>query len=170
MSPHKWGFLGAIIAAIIIGSFGYASINHVPLPILSQSTALTKDSNISITIAYPGPGDMVDRVQQVRGKLSGKLPEGTHAWLVVSGYSDLPFRLWQPSVQIPDTDTWDIKVYVGGVNETGNKYQIAAVLVNEDWHDYFNYYIRKSNLDNYWWNVPLPVEFPIKDKIEVIRK
>lgn len=164
----KWFAIGAIVTLILVFAcfslFGYPS-NKLESP----------GNNISINITSPWKDETVDHDQQVRGRFSGKLPEGTHAWLLVSGDHGLPFRIWQPEAEIPDKDPWEITAQIGagaGSNEseTGNKYELATVLVDDQWHDYFHYYIQTSYEENYWWNFPLPAEFPIRNEIEVIRK
>jgi hypothetical protein len=173
----KWFAIGAIVALFVsififlsLPQFGYA-FNKLESP---------GSSNISIKITYPSENNNVVHPQQVAGKFSGKLSEGRHAWLLASlvSYSDRPgdrpYRWWEPLGEIiPDKDSWEVTAYIGAAGadiETGNKYEIAAVLVNEEWHDYFNYYKQNAKDSTFWWTVPLPIEFPIKDKIEVIRK
>lgn len=152
--------------------FFFASLYLLGYTINKETTPFKEDGTVSINITYPNENNWIGHLQQVAGKFSGKLSEGKHAWLLAS-YGSLPYRWWEPLGEIiPDKDSWEVTAYIGaaGAGETGNKYEIAAVLVNEEWHDYFNYYKQNAKDSTFWWTVPLPTEFPIKGKIEVFRK
>ena len=124
-------------------------------------------SDPRINIESPKNNEGIARMLNVTGEFSGKLPAGWHAWLV-SSYKDLP-NLYQPLVEIPNLDFWKVKVWVGGPDEASHKYEIAVILVNDEWDEYFRYW-QSCAVNNKWYtSVPLPNNFPVKDRVDVIR-
>ncbi len=166
---HFMGYLAVAIASIIVAliTSHYVLWDGQDHPKID--TIYDMGSNVSINITYSNSNYLGGTPVQVSGKFSGKLQKGEHAWLL-SSYLGRAHRWWEPQAEIPSTDSWEIPAWIGGFNDTGAKYEIAAVIVNDEWDDYFNYYKDYATLYGCYSGAPLPNYFPIKDTIEVIRR
>jgi hypothetical protein len=156
----------ALAVIIFIASIitGYFVIEHYP-----ENVPL--DSNISIKITYPNQNDLIGAHQNVKGVYSGNLSTGSHAWLLSRHRGPGPYIWWAPQGEILNMISWEIPASIGGsANETGKKYEIAAVIVDEQWNEYFHYYGDFADDYRCYPGVPLSKNAQIIDSIEVTRE
>ena len=188
----KWVFF--IIIAFFLGIFVYSQISHQPIsevqvPITGggakfgdagkPSEAIKKPvdvANGTLRITYPSPNDRIETPQTVKG-VSSLLPNGKYAWILSRFKGIGPSKYWAPQEEITNLTSWEITAWIGGAtNETDNKYEIAAVIVNGASNEYLHYYKKYANdcnkisSDGMCYPGVLLPDADIQSSIEVFRK
>jgi hypothetical protein len=97
-----------------------------------------------IEIVSPTDGSKITYPVSINGTFSGKLPEGKHAWLIIS--SDNPYQWW-PKMRFNQIQgRWDINVWVGDEKDDGKQnHYIDIVLMDETDNDIYLNHLKKYN-------------------------
>lgn len=125
----------------------------------------------NVTLLSPSEGEWVEWMPLVRGRLTGKLKNDEHLWIVVHPNDS---RGWYPqnSELFPKADgSWETTVAIGREGkDQGKKLDIAVVVAKHTAHAAFNDYLKKAFETNHYPEIPLPDDIRMLGKVSVIRK
>ena len=128
-----------------------------------------KCNKFELNIITPKEGDKVFSYSLVRGTISGELPDGQFIW-VVSNIESVPGLWWPQEGPIkPLSGLWDADVWLGSAVDTGKKFSIAVILVNETDNQVFMKYREEGNETGNFPAIKLPDSATIMDSIIVTR-
>ena len=121
-----------------------------------------------IAIVDPEDESEVNITEEVNGTIStisGKLPDDYYLWLLVNPHS-CSRQWWPQGCSEPNflKGTWYVQAGFGGVNDTGTKFDIAAILVDKDDHKELEEVMKTGQ------SMPMPGDAKIMDRITVTRK
>lgn len=126
-----------------------------------------------IKIANPTNDSNVAWSIYVDGTISGGLPEGRHMWILVNPQL-LPNQWWPQGGRSisPGKEQWSGQATIGGGPEKdiGNKFDIAAVLVDEKDHKMLENWVIETNRNSSWPSINFPPSAKIVDQVTVMRR
>jgi len=159
MAVSKWAVgMWVCMAIAIINSayFGWRLLRPSP----------TTD----VSITYPINQARVDHTETVRGT-SQELPAGQVIWVVVFAQKVGRYYPQNRPADIEAGDNWSSIVYIGIPDDTGNRFDIIAVVASTEAQDAFNAYLADAGDQSDWPGLEaLPEGAVIYDRITVTRK
>ena len=124
---------------------------------------------VEIKIIDPKEGDKVPIYATINGTISGNLPDNQYMWLVVNPHTS-PGKWWPQGGRIsPWKGQWNMGAQFGGEGDTGTKFDIAVVLLNEKDDQSYLDYIMKGQQTGILNSTFLPATANMMDKITITR-
>lgn len=123
-----------------------------------------------IIITHPLDGTSVDIQQTIRGTYEG-IPEGYSIWVLVYPHNaGLFYPQGKPAI-MQENNEWSSDAYIGTPDDTGNKFDIVAVLSDKKARDSFIAYSMEEKEKKSWQGLEsLPEGTKLLHRITVIRK
>lgn len=165
-------FVGFMLGLFLVGFFLIVVTDHAMLlpnePTLTASTALsTEIKSPEIIINYTS--DTAQIVENITGTAKN-IPERHELWILVYAY---PAHKYYPQNGTMDIQNgnWSIPAYIGVKDNVGVKFDIIAVLADENARAEFTSYIINGKINNKWPGIDkIPDGAKVYDKITVIRE
>ncbi len=153
------GVVIIITASLLLTSISGCSAKSVNTPTAGQTT---------VHIKYPTDNGIVQIRETIIGTAKN-IPEGKHLWILIYPHSAYKYYPQYP-VNIESNGSWKLPVQFGGEEHVGYKFDIYAVLADDNAQKELNKYIEESEKTKSWNGIRvLPDGTKISTKLTVIR-
>jgi hypothetical protein len=134
----------------------------------AKSVNTQTPAKTAIHIKYPTDNGIVQIKETITGTAKN-IPEGKHIWILI--YPQEAYKYYpQYPVDIKSDGSWKLPVQFGGEEHVGYKFDIYAVLADDNAQKEFNKYIEESEKAKSWNGIRvLPEGTSIITKLTVIR-
>lgn len=123
-----------------------------------------------IQITFPIEGSYVEKSEVVKGT-SKNISSDNKIWIVIFSYPVGRFYPQNNPANIAHNSDWSSLCFLGVQRDTGKKFDIIAILANEEVQKEFSRYLDEARDKNDWPGLEqLPKQAEIYDQITVVRK
>ncbi|GEM_PF-712741 len=138
--------------------FIFAFIISTCAILVLMPVASSQENSIAHSIRIDNPKEGSDVPHEVEVNGTGDVPEGQHMWLVVNPHS--ASGQWWPqggNEIMPVDGSWHINALIGGGSQdNGKKFDIALILVNDQFHQYLKGWVSETSRNQNWPSISLP--------------
>ena len=158
------GVVIIIIASLLLTSISGCYAKSVNTPKSAQVSTLSKQ----ISITYPSDSATVQMKETLAGTAK-KIPKGKHLWIAI--YPQNAYKYYpQNPVTVQSDGSWTLPVQFGEEVHSGVKFDICAILADNNAHKELSKYIKASEKAKSWDGIKfLPRGTKIITKLTVKR-
>ena len=169
------GAVAAILAAII--QRGPLNKKYIIVIIVAVTLIIpailyyspNTSAEVDIRIIHPSDSAMVNLIETIFGT-ANNIPEGKYPWILINPANSSKYYPQKP-INIRDDGRWSLPVQFGGEEHLGQKFDIIAILADQEANKEITNYINEGNRTDSWPGIDkIPAGAIVVDKITVTRR